>query len=72
MFAQPAVIAGVGGDAVKTEVSLSGVNIVQETMQREDARPFGFADHVVRCHAAVRGFDLGSNRQYGCPNLIFT
>ena len=48
MFAQPAIIACVGGDAVQSQPVLRGINFVQETMQRQNARPLRFAEHLPR------------------------
>ncbi len=58
MFAQPAIIAGVGGDAVQTEFGLRGINFVQEAMQGEDAGAFGFAEHFAGRHAMVFCFEF--------------
>jgi hypothetical protein len=53
MFAQPAVIARVGGDAVQAEIILIGVEFIQQAMKRKDARTFGFADHAALQHGTV-------------------
>ncbi len=44
--AEPAVIAGVGGNAVKAEFILRGINFVQETMQRKNAGSFRFVEDL--------------------------
>ena len=45
IVAQPAVITGVGGDAVKTEFCLRGVEFFEQVMKREDAGTFWFFEH---------------------------
>ncbi len=59
IFAQPTVVAGVGGNAVKAELVLGGINFVQEAVQCKDAGSFRFAEHLAGSHAAVGGFDFG-------------
>lgn len=47
MLTQPAVIAGVGGNAVKAEFGLCGIEFVEQAMKSEDARAFGFSEDII-------------------------
>ena len=37
IFAQPTVIAGIGGDAVKSKFGLGGIEFSEQAVEREDA-----------------------------------
>ena len=58
MFAQPAIVTGISGDAVKPKFVLCGVNFVHEAMQGKDAGALRFAEHFAGSDIMVRSFNL--------------